>query len=247
MRIAQPRLDHFDVWELDVPSFIKRIRKLETAAHAAWCPTADRVPGKKQCQWCKISSDCQAYSVFAHRLVEDIFEDDELLCNVTADEMQGMIERMDNLDDYQINPQPIEGMTIEQKRAILNYRGMIEKWFKNLAADVEAHAKNGGTIEGYKLVEGRVNRQWKSENSVLSLLDDLMLPRELAYHEPKLKSPAQMEDVLVKQGIKRKELPEVLGDTIRRPPGKPTLVLLSDPRAPLAPADDGIFDTDDLL
>ena len=87
--------------------------------------------------------------------------------------------------------------------------------------------KAGGTVEGWKIVEGRSNRQWQKVGDDLGLAQQLTRVGVADPWQPKkLISPAQAEKQIPK--ARWPELP-----AIHKPEGKPTLAPESDPRVAL--------------
>lgn len=236
IRIAQPRLDHFDEWTITREELLKWAAWLKERAYAAWCRDAERSPGQKQCMWCKIKPDCAAYAVWAERLIDGVF--DNLDAAVTVEEMSDLTHR---LDSGLFTLTPRAGLTVAQKAALLPYRKMIESWFADLQADLETRALNGESVPGFKLVSGRSIRVFTNDDEAVELLDMLGLP-ENVIHPRGMITPAQAETELTKIGYKRKQLPDLLKQVVRKPPGKPCMVPESDKRPPIASLVSSTFD-----
>lgn len=100
----------------------------------------------------------------------------------------------------------------------------IAKWTKDLQDYALIQALNGTEYEGYKVVEGVSRRK---------IVDDLEAMRKLqkaGYQytditETKLKTLTDLKKL-----TGTKELPRILGDTLVKPPGAPTLVPVADKR-----------------
>lgn len=244
IRIAQPRLDHFDEWTITRDELLEWAAWLKERAFAAWCRDAERTPGIKQCQWCKIKPSCTAYTVFAERVIDGVFE--RLDDPVTSEEMTDMVERID-ADRLNLHPVDVGSLTTSQKAAILPYRKMIEAWFKGIQEDLEERCLAGEDVPGYKLVLGKSNRAFTNNDEAveelarLGLSDDVIRPRGMI-------SPAQAEAALTKVGYKRKELPDLLKRVVVKPPGKPTMASASDKRPAITAITSSSFDNlDDEL
>lgn len=107
-------------------------------------------------------------------------------------------------------PDPVEGIYMTQpdkipfsdlKEIWLN-AGMIESWVKNVKAYCHAQAVAGHRLPGTKLVEGRSTRKWRDEKEALESLETMRnLTGEIEgeIYTVKLKSPAQIEDMLPKK------------------------------------------------
>lgn len=102
------------------------------------------------------------------------------------------------------------------------------------ASDVKEYALEealkGEEFEGYKVVEGRSNRKWSSEDDVAKVLIGQGFKENLIYTK-KLDGISKMESA-----IGKKEVQRLLGDYIIKPVGKPTLVPVADKREPYNPA-----------
>jgi hypothetical protein len=226
IRIAQPRLGHFDEWVIAREELLQWAAWLKERAFAAWCKDAKRTPSAKACQWCRVSTDCASRIVFTERLLDGVF--DNLTAEVTAEEMSDLATRLDS-GMYSLNPVGIGSLTVAQKAVLLPFRSMVESWFKDLQADLTARCINGEHVPGYKIVEGRSTREFTSVTSAADTLDFLGVPDEVI-HPRGMISPAQAETALINIGYKRKELPTLLGQVIRKPPGKTTMAPDSDRR-----------------
>lgn len=226
IRIAQPRLDHFDEWVITRAELLEWAGWLKERAYAAWCKEASRTPGEKQCRWCRVKPDCAAHAVFSERLIDGVF--DNLDKPVTAEHMTDIAERLES-GVFAMTPTPIGSLTVAQKAALLPYRKMVESWFAEMHADLEQRCVNGEHVPGYKLVAGKSNRVFSNDEEAAELLDFLGLPDEVI-HPRGMISPAQAETALTKVGFARKSLPDVLNPVVRKPPGKPTMCPESDKR-----------------
>lgn len=104
----------------------------------------------------------------------------------------------------------------------------------NWASDVKEYALEevlkGEEFEGYKVVEGRSNRKWSSEDDVAKVLMGQGFLENIIYTK-KLTGITNMESA-----IGKKEVQRLLGDYIVKPVGKPTLVPITDKREPYNPA-----------
>lgn len=102
--------------------------------------------------------------------------------------------------------------------------------FKAWASDVQDYALEqmleGVEVPGYKVVEGTSRRAFKDLNTALESLQTAGYDEALFY-ERKPISLSQMEKV-----VGKKEFGTLLQDQVIKPPGKPTIVPLSDKRQP---------------
>ena len=104
----------------------------------------------------------------------------------------------------------------------------------NWASDVKEYALEsalkGEEFDGFKIVEGRSNRKWSSEEDVAKTLIAEGFQESMIYTR-KLDGISKIEAAIGKKEVKR-----LLGDYIVKPVGKPTLVPITDKREPYNPA-----------
>ena len=131
---------------------------------------APRVPGEKQCQWCKAKATCPALNTLTESTLMTSF---------------------DNLD----TSKP-ETLTDEQLRVALDNKKLILAWFDAIETVVTDRLTSGTAFSGYKLVEGRANRAWRDEVATAAALQSVISEETL--YTRKLISPAQAEKELGK-------------------------------------------------
>lgn len=238
IRIGQPRLGHFDVWEITRAELLRWAAWLKERAYAAWCEDATRTPGEKQCRWCKIKQDCAAHAVLIDRLVDGAFDD--LESPITSDDMTAVQSKLSD-GTFGFDPIRSNKLTLDQKTKLIVYRPMIESWFSEIYADLESRCLRGETVPGYKVVEGRSNRVFTNAESAADTLEFLGLPDDVIRPRGMI-TPAQAEAALLKVGYRKKQLPDLLHSVVRKPPGKPSMVPDSDSRPAIKLASDTAFD-----
>lgn len=106
----------------------------------------------------------------------------------------------------------------------------IQSWIKDIKEFALNEATKGVKYPGFKLVEGRSNRQYKDKEEVIKILQDNGY--EDIYKPQELKGITDMTKLLGK-----KKFETILADLIIKPQGKPTLVPMSDPRSELISID----------
>jgi hypothetical protein len=178
--IVQPRLDNISEWEISVTDLLKFGETARVAAEATQDPNAKRIPGEKQCRFCKAKATCPAL----HKLTAD---------NVMLD-----FEQLDQ-------PPQLSKLTDDQLRTVLENKPLIEAWLGSVEQIIAKRLVDGGEFEGFKLVEGRTMRKWSSEEKAGETLS-FLLGDNSAYTK-KIISPAQAEKAL---GKKNKTLIEDL-------------------------------------
>ena len=241
IRIAQPRLEHFDVWEVTVEELLDFAEFIRERAAAAWTLNATRKATLKGCRWCRAAHNCAAV---AYLMECSVGADMEFLeTEFGEDEMS---ELRDSLaKEYRIRRAQFGNLSVEQMAKILPFRKVVENWFARLDYELERMAKDGKQIPGYKLVESRSNRKHVNDAKAKELYEFIGL-NEADYMKSDLRSPAQMEDVLRdKLKLSRAGAPQVIESIVWKPEGKPTLVPLTDKRPPLDRKYSGAYDDED--
>ena len=168
--IVQPRLDHISEWSLNIDELNRWGERLKQAAELTATENAPRVPGEKQCQWCKAKATCPALN----KLTEST-----------------LMTSFDNLE----TSKP-ETLTDEQLRIALDNKKLILAWFDAIETIVTDRLTGGNAFNGYKLVEGRSNRAWRDEDATAKALIGVIDMDKL--YISKLISPAQAEKELGK-------------------------------------------------
>ena len=108
---------------------------------------------------------------------------------------------------------------------VLAMEPLVSLWLKRVKDQAMTTLLNGGTVPGYKVVEGKLgNRKWTADFQVLETLKAAGYSQE-DVTETKLLSPAAMDKALGK-----KKVAELLEQFIDRAPGTPTLAPESDKR-----------------
>ena len=167
--IVQPRLDSISEWEVSVTDLLKFGETARVAAEATQDPNAKRIPGEKQCRFCKAKATCPA------------------LYKMTADTIMVDFEQIDH-------PPQLSKLSDEQLRVVLENRPMIEAWLGSVEQIVQQRLMEGGRFEGFKLVEGRTVRKWSDEDQAGETLSYLL--GESSAYTRKVISPAQAEKAL---------------------------------------------------
>lgn len=239
IRIAQPRLDHFDVWVISRDDLLEFAGWAKARMAMAWTLNAPRTAGAKQCEFCRVKASCSANAKFNVEITEGIFTDTTV--PVDAVVMDDFKERVDDLD---FNIEPIEAGTLNTSQLItmLPFRSMAEKWWESIENELLRRALAGEDIgtHGMKIVEGRSRRVFNNEQAAVKHVVKLGVPEDKMILK-KVASPSQTEDLLLKAGYKRKELASLLGSLVSKPPGKPTIVRVSDKRPAIVDLSEAVF------
>jgi hypothetical protein len=170
--IIQPRLDHISEWEISIEALLRWAEWAKQQAEATQEPDAPRVPGEKQCRFCRAKASCKALQQLTEKAILSEFDD------------------MDNMPKANT-------LTDAQMRAALDAKPMIESWLSAIEALAKERLESGLGFEGYKLVEGRSVRKWADDAQAETALVDLL--GDAAFAPKKIVSPAQAEKALGKK------------------------------------------------
>ena len=147
IHIVQPRVSNYSVWEVSVDKLKEFAKWASKRAKLALSNNAPRIPGEKQCQWCRAKSNCLALSMHVQSVIMAEFDNETELLDI-AD------------------------LTDGDKKAILDNTKLIETFLKAVKADVHSRIEQGQDFNGYKLVSGKANRKW-TDNAHLELEKEL--------------------------------------------------------------------------
>lgn len=119
-------------------------------------------------------------------------------------------------------------LTVEEIGQILFIADQLKAWAKDVEEYAFEQAKAGVRIPSWKLVEGRSNRTITDKSGAITRLSEVGLPPENFLKPSELLGIGDLE-----KKIGKKELAELIGDLIVKPPGKPVLVPETDKRPEL--------------
>lgn len=118
-----------------------------------------------------------------------------------------------------------ELLSDQEITALLPLIPILESWLTDLKTWALAQAMAGRRFEGHKLVAGRSIRAFTDPAAVRSTLLAAGFTEEEIQEAPTLLSLAKLESKLGK-----KDFAELLSGFVTKPPGKPTLVEVTDKR-----------------
>ena len=254
LRIAQPRMEHFDVWIITRTELESRVAQIRATAMTILSNVdLPAVPGDKQCKFCKAKATCTEYR-------------DHVLGAVTFDQVPDL-----KAGEVQLRPEEVErvlaqayGVKVKdvnfggssaiiykpsilpqvddaltrittesdlQLATIMDAADMIEGLVKAVRAEVERRLLAGSfTDSRYKLVEGKKGaRSWIDEADAEKVMKSMRLKLDQMY-DMNVKSPTQIEKV-IKESNPRKWAK--LQDQITQNGGKPSVAPASDKRPAL--------------
>lgn len=207
IRIAQPRLNHFDVWELTVEELLEWGDKIKERLSLVFAPDPPFQASEKGCKFCKAAYKCAAtpgMALYEERKRHVALQFDDLTGEPLHDPRE--VSEEDLMAAYAAGPlYKIAAEAIEKEV------------YRRLAAGQSAGRK--------KLVAAHTHRAWKDDEEARAFLRSKGLDDSKITHKTFV-SPAQAEKLLP-----RALWPE-LEAYYSQPPGKPCIVDITDPRPP---------------
>jgi hypothetical protein len=182
VHIVQPRADEdnpISIEVVDVVDLLDWSVDLFTAARRTTDPNAPLKAGK-HCRFCSAQAVCPENQNTRVAEAKLIFK-------------EGVF----------VPAQPVERLTLDDLRAVLDSADGITAWIN--AAQKLAHdmIEGGQHVPGYKIVAKRATRKWRDDQVTADwLCKNYGLGDDDIYVEPKVKSPAQIEKLLDKEGKK---------------------------------------------
>ncbi len=217
--IYQPRdranPDPIRLWKLTRASLALFCAALDAAAQGILSgqPTQFVANPDEQCRFCPAAGICKAYAEIG-------------LVAVGAD--------FDNLDKKVVELAAPDSITREQRQTILAAKKTLIAWLEAVEDQEMNELLGGAKPMGFKLVEGKSNRQWTDEDAIEKLLRN-HLAADQVRPPGKVVSPAQAEKLLKGLELSTK-FQNKFDALITKPQGNPTLVVESDPRPALTQA-----------
>lgn len=235
IRICQPRLGHFDEWEISAKDLLDFADYVIERAIMAWDPDAKRTAGIKQCQWCKVRASCAERARWIYEVLDGCF--DGLAEPIDMGRFMAMLDD----DEFGVQLVPARELSMSQKVKLIGYRKSIENWLKDIEDDIERHMMAGDEIPGRKLVAGRSKRIFLEKNpqKLADTLEMLSGVPAIEFLETSVFGITRIEEVLQNVGGYRpKDLPALFDGFVLKMPGKPVMAPDYDKR-PAVTVDDG--------
>jgi hypothetical protein len=221
--IIQPRAHHesgefIRSWTTDIDT-LKIWRFIFTDGALATKEKDAPLATGKHCRYCPAAVICPQISTEAAREAEIVFD-----------------------DDYQIQGNLPEPRTVPKLAQILQAAGKLKSWISQVEDYAAAALQRGETIEGYKLVQKRASRKWADEMRAEYEAEKKF--GMVAFTEPKLLSPAQLEVKLKK--LFPTESQAWLKEHVTKESSGLTMVREDDPRPAVNPAEAAFPDLPEL-
>lgn len=219
------------VWETDLKTLREFGEEMAEKGKLALQKNAPRIPGEKQCKWCKAKDDCKPLADHMLKLAQLDFDD---------------------LDEEEPEIVSASTLTPRQRAKIIRNQKLFEGWLKAVHFLTLQDALAGRDAGGLKAVHGRAPpRRFDDPEKAEVLMKQLGID---PYKEPELLSPAGAEDSLkkliparTKEGRqKRAEAMKKLQKRVIEGTPKPVLVDESDPKPQVFSADAEFDDLDAL-
>lgn len=116
---------------------------------------------------------------------------------------------------------------------------VLKGWLEDFASHALQRALDGATIKGYKLVEGKSNRQITDQDALLGALLVKGYQRDVLLKKPELRPIGELEKL-----VGKKAFAEIGKPWLVKPQGKPTLAEESDKRPVWKPKESASEDFD---
>ena len=196
LHIFQPRLNNISVDELTVDELLEWAEKTVKPIAAKAAKGKGGYSAGAHCKFCPHAGKCRTLTKTCTEYVET----------------HGMRVGVPVLAPHEV-------------AEVLAMEPLVALWLKRVKSQALETLLNGGTVPGYKVVEGKLgNRKWTADFEVLEKLKAEGYALE-DITETKLLSPAGMD-----KAIGKKKVNELLEQFIDRAPGSPTLAPESDKR-----------------
>lgn len=202
--ISQPRKNGTNDWDVSVTDLLKFGERVKECAIAAEAEDAPRVPGEKQCQWCRAKSDCKE------------------LADASMEELVGEFaewEAQMQDDEFELDDPDLIGDNL--RLAIMDKAPLIKKFLGAIEDRIFEETADGKHEGRYKMVEGRSNRRWKDKEAALKALKRATSAAQASKSE--IISPTAAEKLLGKGH-------SLLAKHVVKPIGKSTLARWDDKR-----------------
>lgn len=153
------------------------------------------------------------------------------MCKERAEVMQRIIEDNGRREAAMLKPVEIS--------EILKTSKLVTDWLKDIEEFALDTALEGTEYPGWKVVEGRSNRRITDEDMVAAILIAEKFEEEKIYKPKALETLTNLEKL-----VGKKKFPELVGEYLEKPKGRPVLVVETDKRPPYVEGVEDEFDFD---
>lgn len=202
LTICQPRRDNITSWQITPEELLAWGESIRPIAAQAYAGEGEFCEGD-WCQFCGAKDRCRTRA-----------------------------ERFTALEDfgYRTPADPRDPLTDAELSDVLTVGERLDKWLDQLRKYVQDLLLAGGTVPGWKLVEGRAVRAFVDPVQAFELAKAAGVKEELLY----VREPITLTALESLMG--KKPFAEALATQITRKPGKPALVPEADPRPAITKA-----------
>lgn len=216
IRICQPRLDHYDVWECSVEDLLAFGATARLQMELVLSGNATCTAGEKQCRFCPVSGQCATEKAAIDALTAGDFDAFEKTKHAKP-----------------------ELMSVEDLDRVVSEKKLIKGWLAKVEGTLIQRILNGDKAPTQRVVEGRAYRKWKNEENAEIWLLQQRLTRKQVIKESVI-SPTEAERFLTK------EQKAALASLWDKPSGKAVLAPLSDKRPDFHPLDSEFDEFDEV-
>lgn len=218
LTIWQPRIPGGGgTWPTTMGDLLAEGEQIKIDAAKTYEPNAPRIPGPKQCQYCKRSGNCPEQAQYNLEQYSLHFDD------------------IDDAIEFGIDlPDPdIDGWTDERKAFVLLHKAAFERWFKKLHEQALLDSARGQPWPMMKVVSGNAgHRAWEKgkEAEVQPLIERGIADNKRKKEKPSATVTKLITPAVAEAAVGKKYYREHLAPYTTRPPGKPIVVPETDPR-----------------
>jgi len=215
--IHQPNLGLVDEWETTAGDILERADDIYQLTLKILAGYREKIPGEKQCAYCKGRSFCTALE---QRVREDIADDVQDISKPLSPYVaSGAIERVQSYD-------------LSMLGSTLSVLPLVELWIDAVRNRAKEELLAGHEIKGWKLVAGRQSaRKWIDEKAAERRMARLKLKKNERF-EIKLLSPSKLEKLIGKEKF------SAFSGLYSQEPGEPVVAPENDkrPKLEISPA-----------
>jgi hypothetical protein len=211
IRISQPRLKHFDVWEITIDELLAWGKKMRKRLQLTLDDSAEYHASEEACRFCGHAADCKELARVTNETRALDFDD--------------LTVKAPNTPKAKKKAAKLPSLSVKEMVRFWRLWPLIQLRYKAVEAELAARENDEpGSVPGLKHVEAITRRKWAADDDeIRAALMALGIPRH-KIDKVTLASPNQIEEVLPKE--KHEELKQLWV----KPRGEPTLVDVSDKR-----------------
>lgn len=231
IRICQPRLDVFEVFECSRQELLDFMEFVKVRAQLAWNPEAPRAPSPKACRFCAVNQTCPARAMELADFVDDALADEcepdpEAVKEYSHEANKKSLDAIISVAqaEARLKANPLPALSLRQRAFILTRRKHFERWFKAIAESLLEEAEKGTPIPFFTLGKGRASRHWKDPDLAVGFVEKVFSVSPDEIRPPTLLSVNQAEKLLVtKTGMSASKVKTVLREIVDEHAGKRSL------------------------